>query len=392
VWAQSTGLYANRYDVISGWETPQKIGDTSTGWSDLHLAVSRSGHAIVAWLLSDQRFSHLQVVRYTPGVGWGTVETLLGIGEPKDTAIDDSGNAFIVAERLIITMYGEIRQLIIARFDQERGWRYSSINDTETSTNSSRFPKISVDGSGNGFVMWFEGDSSANKVYVSRCTKTVLGSPEQIASLTGISGPCTNLVVDKNGNAMALWNQQDSTSTSHTYACRYNVASGWGAAERIDDSSADSIDQFLSVDPDGNFHAIWTQITGSSSSDIYSSRFTPSTGWQPPSFVGSGGGTIARFPRIAADESGNVFAAWLQYDPNAPTGRFGGDGKVFANRCRSGSNWGTQQLLSTALGDAVNPELAVYQPGRAMVIWAQSTGYVEGSSELEYGIFSSRFE
>jgi hypothetical protein len=384
VWAQSSGFYANRYDVVNGWGTPQKIGDTNPGWSDLHLAVSSSGHAIVAWLLSDQRFSHLQVVRYTAGIGWGPVETLLGIGEPKDTAIDDSGNAFIVAERLIITMSGEIRQLIIARSDQESGWRYDRIEYAETST-SNGFPKISVDGSGNGFIMWVEGFNDDYKEYVSSLSPAGIGAPQQIASLPGSSAAWTNIVVDDSGNAMALWGQADSALTFHTYACCYNPADGWGVAERIDNSPFDTVDQSLFVDPSGNFHAIWTQLTGSTLSDIYSRRYTPSGGWQFPLRVGTGG--IARYPRIAADASGNLFAAWLQYDP---TVRFGGDGKVYANHYQRGSSWGMQKQLTDALGDADAPALVADRSGKAMVMWSQNTGSVGGL--VEHGIFFSRFE
>jgi hypothetical protein len=105
--------------------------------------------------------------------------------------------------------------------------------------------------------------------------------------------------------------------------------------------------------------------------------------------VGSGGGKIARYPKIAVDNRGNLFAAWLQFYPNAPTGRFGGDGKVYGNYCQKGSDWQTQQLLTTVPGDAANPSLAVDQSGGAMVIWSQTTGSVNGI--LSYGVFSSIF-
>ena len=49
VWVQSAGFYANLY-TTSGWGTPQKIGESIAGWSDIRFAVSKSGQAIVAWL------------------------------------------------------------------------------------------------------------------------------------------------------------------------------------------------------------------------------------------------------------------------------------------------------------------------------------------------------
>jgi hypothetical protein len=383
VWAQSNGFYVNRFNKNTGWGTPRQLGNAGFMWSDLKLAVSRNGHAVVAWVqLDDIMAQNVHVIRYVPDAGWGPEENLDEIRALSDLAVDDTGNAIIAADQDVI---GEpIRGITIARSNQASGWSYERIEYLDISTGAS-YPRVSVDGSGNGFIMWVEGYNDDYKEYVSSLSPAGIGEPQQIASLPGSSAAWTNVAVDDSGNAMALWGQFDPSFVSRTYACRYTPADGWGAAERIDDSPYDTIDQFLSVDPLGNFNAVWTQRTENVTSDIYSRRYTPSGGWQIPLRVGIGG--IARSPRIAADAIGNLFATWMQYDLVGP---FTADANVYVNHSIAGSRWGTQQQLKNALGGADEPLLAVYQPGRAMVMWPQSTGSVGGL--VEHGIFFSRFD
>jgi hypothetical protein len=385
VWAQTSGFYANRYDAVTGWGTPQQIRNAGLSWSELRIAVNRSGQTIVAWFQHDDSFyfGNVHTIRYSPGAGWGIEENLSGIKWLSDVAIDDMGNVFIVAEQYETYIGGGSRGITIARSNQASSWSYERIEYADPSAIEG-FPKISIDGSGNGFVMWAEGYSN-NSVNVSRITQAGLGVPQQISMAEDSSVSCPNIAVDNNGNVMALWGLMDSSSNSHTYACRYTPAEGWSAAERIDDSPFDTIDQFLTVGTSGNSHAVWTQLTETGTSDIYLCRFSPSEGWQIPLRAGIGG--IARYPRIAADAYGNFFAVWLQYDPNV---RFGGDGRIYANRYQSGSGWGKQQQLTDGLGDANPPALVVDRSGKAMAIWSQSIMSVDGI--IVSGTFFSRFK
>lgn len=380
VWAQSTGFYANRYTVNSGWGIPQKIGESTTGWTDLQFAVGKSGHAVATWVHLELGDSYVQAVRYVPGTGWGTPEILRGIGTPKDITITESGSIYLATERYSVLSTG----ISIIRYDQASGWKDDQLGYTDTVTYYG-FPRVSIDQSEKGFALWLEGNSGINKVYVSQRTQAGWGVPQVIASIAGFPEEWTNIAVDNNGNAMALWGQQDSLFTSHTYACRYTTTNGWRAAEQIDNSIFDSIDQSLAIDSYGNYYAVWSQRTDAGFSNIYSCLYSPVSGWQTPLLVGTNG--IARHPQIAADIFGNVFTAWQQYDPNDP---FPGDANIYSNQYTTASGWGMQQQLKRALGGADSPGLVVDPFGNATVMWSQSTGSVGGS--ITYGIFYCRFE
>jgi hypothetical protein len=381
VWAQSTGFYANRFTVSSGWGIPQKIGESNAGWSTLRLAVSKSGHALAVWWNEEIGIvTDVEAVRYVPGSGWGQVENLGNIGVPQDITIKDAGNAFIVAESLTTSFKG----ITIARYDQTTGWSNDRIGYIDTSTNNG-FSKISVDDSGYGFVLWVEGDSGTNNVYVSRRSGSAWEAPSQIASIAGFFDPWTNIMIDGNGNAVALWGQLDSSSISHTYACCYTAANGWSMAERVDNSLSASIDQYLAVDSSGHFYAVWTQRTDTAVSTILCRKYIPGTGWQAPQLVGTG--YSVRSPKVAADSYGNVFAAWQQYDPDD---LYPGDAKIYASRFTASSGWSVQRQLRNTLGDADAPDLAVDPSGRATIMWSQSTGSTNGL--IHYGVFFSRFD
>jgi hypothetical protein len=266
---------------------------------------------------------------------------------------------------------------------QESGW--DSPQTFGVDNRLAAYPKIAVDSAGNAFVLWLEGESYPNNVYVNRYSPgTGWSSPQQIATNVGPAA-WTNISFDKSGNAMAIWGQSDSSDHYRIYSCRYVAGSGWGESGVVDNNTLDSIEPALTVDSSGSFRSVWVQFTGTSS-EIYGSRYTAGSGWDAPQLIGTGGN--ARSPRVATDHLGNVFAAWQQYDPNDV---YPGDAKVYANRFTAGSGWGSQSQLMNTLGGADVPELAVDSRGHASVIWSQSVGYIT-FGEIKYGIFADRFQ
>jgi hypothetical protein len=393
VWAQLNGIYTNSFNSVTGWGVPQKIADISNYWNYWArpwITLSKNGQfAAIAYDSLELGHYDIMICDFKAGTGWRLIENLSLMYSIHDMAIDNGGNLFLTTVDVFMNNDTITETLTLFRYNQTDGWNHDHIDTVELPARIGRNSRIALDGSGNGLVIWSYVDfgTYSSKLFVRRFSTGALGEPVQLADATAIDWG--NIAFDNNGNAMALWGEADPSLIFHTYASRYTPMGGWGVALKIDDSPLDTIDQFLSFDPVGNFHAVWSQRIGFNSADIYSCKFTPSSGWQTPKFVGSGGGVIARFPRIAADNRGNLFAAWLQYDPNAPTGRFGGDGKVYGTYCRNGSDWKTPQLLTTVPGDAASPSIAVDQSGGAMVIWSQTTGSVDGI--LTYGVFSSRF-
>ena len=65
-----------------------------------------------------------------------------------------------------------------------------------------------------------------------------------------------------NGNATAIWHQSDGTRTN-IWANQYVAGVGWATAELIEtEDLGDAERPQLAVDPDGNAIAVWYQDDG----------------------------------------------------------------------------------------------------------------------------------
>jgi hypothetical protein len=70
------------------------------------------------------------------------------------------------------------------------------------------------------------------------------------------------IVVDANGNALAVWSQSDGTRYS-IWSNRYVAGTGWGTAELIEtDDSGNAYSPQLGIDESGNAVAVWYQHDG----------------------------------------------------------------------------------------------------------------------------------
>lgn len=387
VWLQSTGYYANQYHVNSGWGTPVILSET-VPTSYLHFAMSKSGYAVAAWLHAEQGSTFVKAVRYVPEIGWGEVETLGNNCWLNELAISDGGAVYLVGEYLKSSPGGWSKGVTLIQYHQQSGWQTDSFAYDDSSTMYG-YPQISVDKWGNGFLLWREGSFTPNKVYVSQISQSTL-DPPQLLDTGKLTGLWANIKVDNNGNAMALWLKDDSLGIGpgHVYACRYTAGNGWGEVERVENSAYGTDEQTLAVDISGNFYAGWIQHADNYTSvtDLYVSTYLAGNGWQPPRLIGSG--NISESLALAADDHGNLFAAWQQYHP---VNQLYGNPYIYTNLSRNGSAWGTPYRLPDAVGSIFDgTELVVDPSGRATVIWSQGTASI---SEFDnYGLFFSRFE
>lgn len=384
VWQQSGGLYSARFDKNLGWGTSKKIADRereAVFLTDVHLAVNAKGDAIAAWVHIEGIEEFIQTARYTVGSGWSAPQQLTppNMVFTLDVALDSSSNAFIAWEGLSTNG----RNIVVSHACPGSGW--DSPQTFGVDNRLAQYPKIAVDGAGSAFVVWVEGEFYPNNVYVNRYSPgTGWSSPQQIATNVGTAAR-TNIAFDDSGNAMALWNQSDSSDHYHIYSCRYVAGSGWESSVLVDGAALDSTEPALAADERGMFRAVWVQFTGTGK-DVYTSRHTAGNGWSTPRIIGTGGTAVS--PRVATDGSGNAFATWHQYDPGDV---YPGDANVYANHFTVGLDWGKQRQLKNSPGGADSPGLAVDSRGHATVVWSQSVGVIS-PGVIKYGIYAARFQ
>ena len=161
------------------------------------------------------------------------------------------------------------------------------------------------------------------------------------------------IAMDPYGDGIAVWNQFDGV-WSHIWACRYTTAGGWQEPELIE-SNDYSVAIYPAIDMDDSGNAICVWAEGVLGHGIWSNRYVRGTGWGTPApidLVGAG-----HIPKIGIDALGNAIAVWKQ------------SGDIWYNRYVNGVGWGTAGPVETNPTDDWSPELAVDRFGNAIVAW-----------------------
>ena len=279
----STGadyIWVNRYTPGGGWSTPTSIDEEHGGRSAV--VAAPNGDVTVVWPLVWAR-------RYTPSVGWGPA-VRIGVGTDTDAAVDPNGN-------VIAVWSGGAN-----RYTPSGGW------GTAVDIGNVKEPRVAVDLSGNAIVVGRTLFAPFDIVATSFKPSEGWGTVEQIDVGPG-SAQLPDVAVDSEGNAMAVWMQDDGIRYN-IWARRYTPGLGWGTAELVeDDDSGHASNPKVTVDRDGIVTAVWRKdLVG-----IRASRYMAGRGWGTPVRVDAIAGD-ANNPSLGVDPSGAVTVVWHQTD------------------------------------------------------------------------------
>jgi hypothetical protein len=213
---------------------------------------------------------------------------------------------------------------------------------------------------------------TSSRIWSNRYTVgTGWGTPEQLETLAAAD---SQIAMDANGNALAVWVQGDGT-TSYIWSRRYTPGSGWDTAMQVSAGAATSPQ--TAFDTHGNALVAWKQSDGTYT-HIWSSRYTAQGGWGTPAQVDPVMAANSTDPQIASDTGGNALAVWQQGD--------GTRTNIWSNRYTADRGWGTAEMIETDnAGDETLPQIAVDAHGNALAVWQQSNG-------ARTDIWSNRFE
>jgi len=215
-------------------------------------------------------------------------------------------------------------------------------------------------------------------------------STNQVSSDSYIYQPYdANVVVDKRGNAIAVWMQSDG-DTDSIFANYYTASTvSWGTATEIDAETDDTTNYYaasepqIAIDGEGNAMVVWTQYNGTYKSIYYNLLTYSST----PSW---GGATLiettdftAGSPQVAmdGDGTGNAVVLWRQKD-SAVSNIY----SLYSNYyTKSAGTWGGAELRESSTTYTVAaPSVAMNNDGAAVAVWAQSDGNAISLYGIDY--------
>ena len=353
--------------TYSGTDVAPSTIDSASGSSNAaQVAYDRQGNAIAVWSQTDGATNNIYVNRYNGTTGtWGGAQLLesgSGSADNPQVAIDNQGNAMAVWTQ----SDGVTNNIYARRFTIATGtWGIAQL--IESGVGYADSPQVGVDNQGNAMAVWAQNDGVTNNIYANRYNVATgtWGTAQLIETGIGYAAG-QRIAVDTLGNAMAVWSQADG-ATTNLYANRYNVATGtWGTAQLIETGIGYPFGQQIAVDNAGNAMAVWSQVDGSTI-NLYANRYNVVTGtWGTAQLIESGG-DAANSVQIAIDAQGNAIAVWTQSD--------GYSYSLYANRYNVTTGaWGVAQLLETGGGNTGSPQIAIDKYGNAVAVWITTYG------------------
>ena len=364
-------------DTNSGWGTATLIEFDNTGDADNpKVAVDDSGNAIAIWTQHDGIYFSLQSNIYTAGTGWGTaelIETRVGtVTEPR-VAVDGSGNATAIW-RQPDSSYNSIWS---NRYVVGTGWGIATLIETDDSEHAYE-PQVAVGRTGDAIAVWYQWEESVRtNVWANRYdVGTGWGTAELIENMDSENAYDPQVAVDSSGDATAVWIQWDG-SLNNIWSNRYVVGTGWDSAVLIEtDDAGHASNPQVAIDGSGNAIAVWQQDDGDRS-NIWSNQYVVGTGWGTPTLIETNDAGSARNPQVAVDDSGNAMVVWEHFD--------GTRYDIWSNRYDVGTGWGTAVLIEAIdTGNAYDPQVAVDADSNAIAVWHQSDG-------VSFNVWSNRY-
>jgi Bacterial Ig-like domain len=281
VWLHTTSsatpkrvVFARYYDAANGgWLSPGGLQtDTSVGASNVSIAGNLVGSALVAWQ-SEQATSDggpPQIIAASaPGATFPTPVVLSDTTLPSEfpfVGLGVYGTGAVVWQTGTPQTDGGITFHIFgSTFDPSQASSFAApVQLDSATTTSAQFAQVGVAANGNAVAVWQQFDSTANSVASSTYNSAThsWSAPVLLDSdpSQGVYGPA--VVVDPGGNALASW-FKGTELTHQIMAGRYTADAGWHGVMQISTGpdTVENLQLLMVVDGFGRGYAVDTRLS-----------------------------------------------------------------------------------------------------------------------------------
>ena len=358
-------IWANRYEVGTGWGAAEMIESEDMNADSPLLAVHEDGTVIAVWRQDWNGMPRygIRSNRYLPGVGWEGDVSVMGNSDagasaesgPGQLVMDPSGNAWVAW-----TLYrwdGNSTTVMVSHYSADGGWDRTDPMDMSSWIGLD--PKIALDSAGTPMVVWYQ--SVTEGVFASRLEPAGTWETPVPIETTPLSGsahtPKIGFLPDD--SALAVWHNSGLPGISFN---QYDPTAGWGESNTIVEpdpvaTSADSVQ--LAFDGSGNAMAIWTRYH----SALIGSYYVSGAGFQEPAIVA-----------LELDNYSEQLAFYSNGDALAVWNRFGASNSydIWRSRHVAGAGWDTPTTVNPILNGSSEPCVVIDAADIATVIWVQS--------------------
>jgi hypothetical protein len=378
------------------WSYPSGLADfispVSGRGNAPQVAMDNAGNALIVWRQRTSYDYGIFIAEYRSSAWSIPVDSEDHIS-PKaqivldpQVAINDRGEAIIVWTQV----NGSINQIFKSEYRSNTWIHPLDLSEGISPAGSSpAYPRVGIDNNGNALISWMQRNGAAHfQIYKSEFRNNSWTHPADINDHISLAGqdvgmPQTALSMDKNGNALIVW-QQFNGANAHIYKSEYRNNTWSHPASWADKMSPDgqhAYDPQIAMDNNNQSIVVWKQYDGSAN-HIYKAEFR-NNAWVIPLDLTdkiSPTGSYAHDPQIAMDNNNNALIVWRQHD--------GSFNQVFKSEYR-GATWTHPTGLTDNIapdGKAVGyyPQVAMNNNDQAVIAWLQEDGTTTQVFKSEY--------
>ena len=268
----------------------------------------------------------------------------------QSIAMDGQGNAWAIWRQ----MSGESKVIQVSRYEPSIGWwpiaQSLTLSDTKK---DAYYPVISMNQQGTALACW-----TWDNIVQARINS--INSWSLAVNLSGTDAAQTDCFINNAGFATVVWQrfaQQHYQIESASYVDGY-----WLPAVALSDGTRNAYNPHVAMDGDGNAIAVWFEQETTGTLHVYSSKRAVGSDWQTAEQLSDSRSISAKFPQVGMNEQGNAIVLWEQYDGvnwhiAARTGSF------------AQSTWNPEVAISQLGHDAFDPHLVLNMYGSAIATW-----------------------
>lgn len=173
-------------------------------------------------------------------------------------------------------------------------------------------PEIVVSPQGTAVAVWVGWDGSHTRIQAAARPRGGSFGPPQFLSSSTQDSDSPHVAIDPQGNAVAVWSVNLTNNRIQAAFRPAGDNTTFGTLQTLSAGGAFAYDSAVSMDDQGNAHAIWARGLLIETSMRPAG---PSSSFGPVQTLSAGGsGAYAYEPAIAAGPNGNAVALWTRFD------------------------------------------------------------------------------
>lgn len=366
-WLKADGKGCTRFGKA------EKIGLTSSAVMTMpQVAVDDSGKGLAVWVQGDMDSTALWTNRYTPGAGWGVPSKLPTSGnvETPRVVLDGMGRGLVVW----VQAGPNHKDLWGIRYASDAFVSVPMSLESEDAGDVSS-PKLALDASGNGFVIWTYFNGSRTEIWANRWIAApahFIGAGRVVGN-ENVGVASAEISLDASGAGNLVWTQFNITDGSADlhfapWTQRYDPAKTWVWPPLLLDVTSDSAGlPDVQLEAHGSGNVVWRRVNADGGS-IVARRFD-GTSLAPLKTIATSVLTQqaayavnAWQPHVASSPAGNSAAVWSDTTD--------GNRVVGSTRQNSTSEWTAATSLSPAVSMQFTPsQVALDADGYGFAVW-----------------------